>query len=131
MQNFQRTFEIRKRSFICTFSVCMTVPLNTCFRWFIRKWNKKMDCCFYQQVLRQNLCWFLSYEDLFRFILLRHFKADRKNIGSSKKGYQRFFMWQSLDAFVGTQLKLSIIWGCFFPVSILHQINKTGVVISK
>ena len=28
MQNFQDTFEIRKRSFISTFSICMTVSLN-------------------------------------------------------------------------------------------------------
>ena len=27
MQNFQDTFEIRKRSFIIAFSICMTVPL--------------------------------------------------------------------------------------------------------
>ena len=27
MRNFQDTFEIRKRSFIGTFSICMTVPL--------------------------------------------------------------------------------------------------------
>ena len=29
MQNFQDTFEIRKRSFISAFSMCMTLPLNT------------------------------------------------------------------------------------------------------
>ena len=28
MQNFQGTFETRKRSFISAFSVCMTVPLK-------------------------------------------------------------------------------------------------------
>ena len=28
MSNFQDTFETRKRSFISTFSICMTVPLN-------------------------------------------------------------------------------------------------------
>ena len=28
MQNFQDTFETRKRSFISAFSICMTVPLN-------------------------------------------------------------------------------------------------------
>ena len=28
MQNFQNTFETRKRSFISAFSICMTVPLN-------------------------------------------------------------------------------------------------------
>ena len=28
MQNFQDTFEARKRSFISAFSICMTVPLN-------------------------------------------------------------------------------------------------------
>ena len=28
MQNFQATFETRKRSFISTFSICMTVPLR-------------------------------------------------------------------------------------------------------
>ena len=27
MQNFQDTFETRKRSFISAFSICMTVPL--------------------------------------------------------------------------------------------------------
>ena len=37
MQNFQDTFEKRKRSFISAFSICMTVPLiadlmkNVCF----------------------------------------------------------------------------------------------------
>ena len=31
MQNFQDTFETRKRSFISAFSVCMTVPLNMKF----------------------------------------------------------------------------------------------------
>ena len=30
MQNFQGTFETRKRSFISAFSICMTVPLNVC-----------------------------------------------------------------------------------------------------
>ena len=29
MQNFQDTFETRKRSFISGFSICMTVPLNS------------------------------------------------------------------------------------------------------
>ena len=29
MQNFQDTFETRKRSFISAFSICMTVPLIT------------------------------------------------------------------------------------------------------
>ena len=29
MQNFQDTFETRKRSLINTFSICMTVPLKT------------------------------------------------------------------------------------------------------
>ena len=28
MRNFQDTFEIPKPSFISTFSICMTVPLN-------------------------------------------------------------------------------------------------------
>ena len=28
MQNFQNTFETRKRSFISAFSICMTVPLS-------------------------------------------------------------------------------------------------------
>ena len=28
MRNFQDTFETPKRSFICAFSICMTVPLN-------------------------------------------------------------------------------------------------------
>ena len=28
MRNFQDTFETLKRSFICDFSICMTVPLN-------------------------------------------------------------------------------------------------------
>ena len=28
MQNFQDTFETRKRSFISVFSICMTVPLS-------------------------------------------------------------------------------------------------------
>ena len=28
MQNFQDTFETRKRSFISAFSICMTAPLN-------------------------------------------------------------------------------------------------------
>ena len=28
MRNFQDTFETRKRSFISTFSICMTVPLK-------------------------------------------------------------------------------------------------------
>ena len=28
MRNFQDTFEIRKRSFISAFSICMTVPLG-------------------------------------------------------------------------------------------------------
>ena len=28
MQNFQDTFETRKRSFISAFSICMTVPLT-------------------------------------------------------------------------------------------------------
>ena len=32
MRNFQDTFETRKRSFICSFSICMTVPLSlACF----------------------------------------------------------------------------------------------------
>ena len=31
MQNFQDGFEIRKRSFISAFSICMTVPLNMLF----------------------------------------------------------------------------------------------------
>ena len=30
MRNFEDTFEIRKRSFISTFSICMTVPLKLC-----------------------------------------------------------------------------------------------------
>ena len=38
MRNFQDTPETRKRSFISTFSICMTVPLtaakNTCARAF-------------------------------------------------------------------------------------------------
>ena len=29
MRNFQNPFETRKRSFICAFSICMTVPLDT------------------------------------------------------------------------------------------------------
>ena len=41
MPNFQSTFETRKRSFISTFSICMTVPSNT-------KWK---DC-----KCRKNLC---------------------------------------------------------------------------
>ena len=28
MRNFQNNFEIRKRSFISAFSICMTVPLS-------------------------------------------------------------------------------------------------------
>ena len=28
MSNFQETFKIRKRSFTCAFSICMTVPLT-------------------------------------------------------------------------------------------------------
>ena len=28
MQNFQDTFETRKRSFMSAFSICVTVPLN-------------------------------------------------------------------------------------------------------
>ena len=28
MRNFQNTFEIRKRSFISAFSICMNVPLS-------------------------------------------------------------------------------------------------------
>ena len=28
MRNFQDTFELRKRSFISAFSICMTVPLS-------------------------------------------------------------------------------------------------------
>ena len=28
MRNFQDTFETRKRSFICAFSICMTLPLR-------------------------------------------------------------------------------------------------------
>ena len=31
MRNFQDTFETLKRSFISTFSICMTVPLMTSF----------------------------------------------------------------------------------------------------
>ena len=33
MQKFQDTLETRKRSFICTFSICMTVPLLSCKLW--------------------------------------------------------------------------------------------------
>ena len=32
MQNFQDTFETRKRLFISAFSICMTVPLKYCNR---------------------------------------------------------------------------------------------------
>ena len=35
MRNFQDTFETRKRSFISTFSISMTVPLNfPMSKWF-------------------------------------------------------------------------------------------------
>ena len=37
MWNFQDTFETRKRSFISTFSICMTVPLNCFSREFAEK----------------------------------------------------------------------------------------------
>ena len=37
MQNFQDTFETRKRSFISGFSICMTVPLD---KGFSRIWNE-------------------------------------------------------------------------------------------
>ena len=41
MQNFQDSFEIRKRSFISTFSVCMTLPLILCSRSQIGNLTKK------------------------------------------------------------------------------------------
>ena len=31
MRNFKGNFETRKRSFICAFLICMTVPLNDCY----------------------------------------------------------------------------------------------------
>ena len=34
MQNFQDSFEARKRSFIRAFSICMTVPLKATFSLF-------------------------------------------------------------------------------------------------
>ena len=44
-----------------------------------------MNGCSLQQVLRQNLCWFLSYH--WKTPILR---ANRESIGSSKKWYQDF-----------------------------------------
>ena len=41
MQNFQDSFEIRKRSFISTFSICMTLPLILCSRSQIGNLTKK------------------------------------------------------------------------------------------
>ena len=49
MRNFQDTFETRKRSFISTFSICMTVPLSKKkhdirkVRDFIRSNSEKRD----------------------------------------------------------------------------------------
>ena len=37
MQNFQDTFETRKRSFISAFSICMTVPLMTVIYIYFRR----------------------------------------------------------------------------------------------
>ena len=36
MRNFQDTFEMRKRSFISAFSICMTVPLISWHKYFAK-----------------------------------------------------------------------------------------------
>ena len=36
MRNFQDTFETRKQSFVSAFLICMTVPLNVLFIYFIQ-----------------------------------------------------------------------------------------------
>ena len=41
MCNFQDTFETRKRSFICDFSICMTVPLSLLLNEFLQSEMQK------------------------------------------------------------------------------------------
>ena len=43
MRNFQDTFETRKRSFICAFSICMTVPLSKIYiNHIVQLWHKSI-----------------------------------------------------------------------------------------
>ena len=43
MQNFQETFETRKRSFIVAFSICMTVPLSNTKATFEAQFMKELS----------------------------------------------------------------------------------------
>ena len=53
-----------------------------------------MNGCFFQQLLRQSLSWFLSFENAFSYSF--HFKPNRKSIDSLHLRDRHVFMWQSV-----------------------------------
>ena len=53
MRNFQDTFETRKRSFISTFLIYMTVPL---IKWsYLRAIKEKFACLLFIQTIKKNI----------------------------------------------------------------------------
>ena len=58
MQNFQNSFETRKRSFIRAFSICMTVPLTLSWRRTLSYRNQSI------YLLYKLMDWFLYDRDL-------------------------------------------------------------------
>ena len=58
MRNFQDTFEKHKRSFISTFSICMTVSLNYYCNSF--SWQEPIKRKKYQQ-FTEKLVYFLNF----------------------------------------------------------------------
>ena len=61
MRNFEDSFETGTQSFIITFSISMPVPFRVqMFKQGDLLIRYKNDDCFSEQVLRQNVRWFLS-----------------------------------------------------------------------
>ena len=82
MRHFQDTFETRKRSFICTFSICMTVPIsNTLISKARLKLAKKI-----KQKLSNTLRLKFCYLKIIRFI---HPRYHPKIIGDILKNLQK------------------------------------------
>ena len=63
MQNFQDTFETRKRSFICAFSICMTVPLRKPNKVTLECKNLQKQQSFY--IERANSLYRVSYKKVY------------------------------------------------------------------
>ena len=102
MRNFQDTFEIRKRSFIGAFSICMTVPLTIFVNQEVNVRFSKKLAHFVKSVLRFSLLPYCQRNKPFIAVTLESIVCFKHNFtkNSAPQSDAEMFDFCEIDTFI-------------------------------